>query len=84
MEANQIDCVLPESVLELRTLLGLSQVAFARTYEIPRSTLRGWECRRCNPKPVARTYLHMIAMGPDWVALTLQTANRSFEGMRDA
>lgn len=71
MKPDRIECILPESALELRTLMGLSQSAFARTYCIPRSTLRGWESQRCKPKPTARSLLTLIAMDPEGAAEVL-------------
>jgi putative transcriptional regulator len=52
----------------LRHRLGLSQEAFARTYQIPLASLRQYEIARHMPPPAVRAYLKVIDAEPEIVA----------------
>jgi putative transcriptional regulator len=44
--------------------LGLSQAEFAKIYQIPLATLKGWEQGRRQPDQTASAYLSVIAAMP--------------------
>jgi putative transcriptional regulator len=52
----------------LRTKLGLSQEAFARTYGIPLANIRQYEIGRHMPSPAVRAYLKVIEAEPEAAA----------------
>jgi putative transcriptional regulator len=57
----------------IRRVLHLSQEEFALRYHIPIGTLRDWELGRCEPDPIAKAYLHVIAYNPDGVVAALNS-----------
>jgi len=57
----------------MRRVLHLSQEEFALRYHIPIGTLRDWELGRCEPDPIAKAYLHVIAYNPDGVVAALNS-----------
>jgi DNA-binding transcriptional regulator YiaG len=65
-----VDWSLGEEVQILRRRLGLSQVAFSETYDIPLGTLQNWEQagRRTRPDAAARLLIKMIKEEPKEVA----------------
>jgi putative transcriptional regulator len=78
--------LMPEEIEELRPVpnprrirnrLGLTQVEFARTFEIPLGTLRDWEQSVSEPDMAAKTLLRVIEQDPDAVRQALWEANRS-------
>ena len=54
-----------------RSATGLSQVAFAKLYGVPTSSLRDWEQGRRTPDAAAQSYLRVIIKMPDEVARVL-------------
>jgi putative transcriptional regulator len=58
-------------VRALRQSLGLSQAAFAKAFEVPLGTLRGWEQGRRTPRGPARVLLQVIEREPDAVRRAL-------------
>jgi len=56
--------VLVPDVKAIREALGMSQSEFCDTYNIPLSTLKGWEQRRRHPDATAAAYIRTIAMFP--------------------
>lgn len=52
-------------VRAIREELHLSQAEFARAYQIPLATLKGWEQGRRQPDQTASAYLSVIARIPD-------------------
>lgn len=52
-------------VAEVRRSLGLSQVAFARAFDVPVGTVRNWEQRRRTPRGPARVLLQIIKREPE-------------------
>jgi putative transcriptional regulator len=54
-----------------RAATGLSQVAFAKLYGVPASSLRDWEQGRRTPDAAAQSYLRVIIKMPDEVARAL-------------
>jgi putative transcriptional regulator len=74
----------PEEIQELRPVpnprrirdrLGLTQVEFARTFEIPLGTLRDWEQSVSEPDMAAKTLLRVIEQDPDAVRHALRKAS---------
>ncbi|HXZ01448.1 MAG TPA: transcriptional regulator [Stellaceae bacterium] len=61
-------------VRALRLRLGLSQVAFARTYAIPIHTLRKWEQKIRRPDQASRVYLTTISRDPKAIKRLLAMA----------
>jgi putative transcriptional regulator len=61
-------------VRALRTRIGLSQEAFARTYAIPLNTLRKWEQRTRKPDQASRVYLTTISRDPKAIKRLLMKA----------
>lgn len=55
-------------IRKLRTRLGLSQEAFARTYGIPVASIRQYEIGRHMPPPAVRAYLKVIEAEPEAAA----------------
>ena len=55
----------PMDVKAIRTRLGMSQEAFARTFGINVASLRDWEQRRRVPRGPARTLLQIIDREPE-------------------
>ena len=55
-------------IRKLRTSLGLSQEAFARTYGIPLANIRQYEIGRHMPPPAVRAYLTVIEAEPEAAA----------------
>jgi putative transcriptional regulator len=51
-------------VRAIREELSLSQAEFARVYQIPLATLKGWEQGRRQPDQTASAYLNVIARIP--------------------
>jgi putative transcriptional regulator len=51
-------------VRAIRDALHLSQAEFARAYQIPLATLKGWEQGRRQPDQTASAYLSVIAAMP--------------------
>lgn len=49
-----------ETVKELRQITGLSQVAFADRYNIPRRTIENWESGQTTPPPYVLAMLAAI------------------------
>jgi len=58
-------------VKAIRESLGLTQVAFAKRFHIPVTTVRDWEQRRRNPDQAACAFLRVIAKTPRTVAKAL-------------
>lgn len=73
-------------VAALRHALGLSQVAFARTFDVSVGTLRGWEQGRRVPHGPARALLRVIAREPEAVrrALELDAGNPANTHQQDS
>jgi putative transcriptional regulator len=63
-------------IKRMRWQLGLSQVDFARRFEIPVGTLRDWEQGRSNPDRPALAYLKVIGSDPEFVARALSRRKR--------
>ena len=61
-------------VQAIRKKTGLSQVAFAAKFGIPRGTLRDWEQRRRKPEGPARVLLLVIQDNPQAVTRALERA----------
>jgi putative transcriptional regulator len=57
----------------IRRVLHLSQEEFAQRYHIPIGMLRDWEQGRCEPNPVTKAYLHVIASSPDEIVAALNS-----------
>lgn len=66
----------PEAVdvRALRQRLKLSQVAFARTFGVPKRTIQDWEQGRRQPEGAARVLLKVIDREPDAVKRALIAA----------
>lgn len=61
----------PLDVRAIRRKLGLSQIAFARTFGFTRAALRNWERGAPVTMPVQRTLLTLIERDPDAVRRAL-------------
>ncbi len=72
-EAEPAGEFVPETVdvAAIRKKQKLSQVAFARRYRLPVSTLRDWEQTRRSPDRAAMALLVLIDRNPQMVADTL-------------
>jgi putative transcriptional regulator len=57
--------ILVPDVRAIREKLGLSQAEFAKIYQIPLATLKGWEQGRRQPDRTASAYLSVIASMPE-------------------
>lgn len=58
----------------LRRRLGMTQIEFARSFQIPVSTLRDWEQRRTTPDAPARALLRAIEREPETMRRLLERA----------
>jgi putative transcriptional regulator len=61
-------------IRRLRSRLGMSQEAFARTYGIPLANIRQYEIGRHMPPPAVRAYLKVIGAEPELVAKAVREA----------
>jgi len=61
-------------IRKLRTKLGMSQEAFARTYGIPLANIRQYEIGRHMPPPAVRAYLKVIEAEPEAAARAVASA----------
>ncbi|MDE2229562.1 MAG: helix-turn-helix domain-containing protein [Alphaproteobacteria bacterium] len=70
---SSYEAVVPETidVSGLRTRLGLSQAAFARTFGLDLTAVQAWEQGRRRPDRAARILLAVIAHEPKAVLRTL-------------
>jgi putative transcriptional regulator len=57
---------------QIRERLGMTQVEFSETYEIPLGTLRDWEQRACEPDMAAKTLLRIIEQDPEGARAALE------------
>lgn len=68
-------------VKRIRWQLGLSQVDFARRFEIPVGTIRDWEQGRSKPDRAAAAYLKVISNDPESVGRALGTRSLAASGV---
>ncbi|MGE0667459.1 MAG: NadS family protein [Sphingomonadales bacterium] len=61
---SRVNVVEVSDAKAIRERLGMSQQEFARAYQIPLSTLQGWEQGRRQPDATASAYLKLIASLP--------------------
>lgn len=69
-DGDDPDAPLPDyhpamDVLAIRSRLGMSQAAFARTIGVPVATIRNWEQHRTGIAPAARTLLRILEREPE-------------------
>ncbi len=62
----------PHDLSRMRRRMGLTQVAFARRFQINLRALQDWEQGRRVPEDVARAYLRVIERNPDAVTAALE------------
>lgn len=62
------------AVKALRQRLGMTQIEFAESFQIPVSTLRDWEQRRSTPDAPARALLQAIEVEPETMRRLLSRA----------
>lgn len=58
----------------LRNRLGLSQSEFAAHYGIPVANIRQYEIGRTMPPPAVQSYIRVIEVAPEHVAMVLAAA----------
>lgn len=60
------------STQDIKAIRGpMSQVLFAKTFNISLQTLKGWECGRRHPNQSATNYLRIIKADPKFVQQAL-------------
>ena len=61
----------PAEIRTIRKSVNMSQVVFARSFQLSLDTLKGWEQGKRKPDVAAANFLRMIKADPEFVQRTL-------------